>query len=231
MTRFCATLVTTLMATMTATAQAAPLPEPTSPEFCRVAQRILASTSMAGTNTVFTDMPEYRHSKPMVNPLTNYQVVTYRGQVPIVVSCKVKTAAHLRAEYGEKTAGEQRYCPAITRMVRDEAATELRREGNTAAAATAASYVVDQIEPYTTGQSYLSDFKPSYVGTDGKVHLNSPGLFQDYDSWITLILPEIVKGQSYCHLPTVEYVKALATGAMEPGTTVTTTDDAPVTPR
>lgn len=210
--------------------QAAPLPEPTSPEFCRAAQRILASTTMAGTNTVFTNMPDYRHSKPFVNPLTNYQVVTYRGQVPIVVSCKLKTAAHLRDAYGAEAAGKQLYCPDMARLSREDAVAELRSEGNTAAAAKAASFVVDPIEPYITGQSYLSDFEASYVGPDGKVHLNAPGLYQDYDSWITMILPERVQGQSYCHLPTVDYIKALATGAMQPGTTVTTVDDAPVTP-
>ncbi len=186
---------------------------------------------MAGKNTVFSNMPDYRHSKPFVKPLTNYQVVTYRGQLPIVVSCKVKTAAHLRAAYGEKAAGKQLYCPEVTRRVREQAVAELRQAGNAKAAATAAAFVVDEIEPYTTGQSYLSDFQPSYLSADGKLHLNAPGLYQDYDSWITMILPEVVQGQSYCHLPTVDYVKALATGAAKPGTTVTTKDDAPVTPR
>ncbi len=81
-----------------------------------------------------------------------------------------------------------------------------------------------------TGRSYLEDFQLSYVGDDGAVHFNSPGLYQDYDAWYTFILPEILQGQSYCHLPTVDYVKALATGELEPGTPITTADDAPVTP-
>ncbi|RMF94617.1 MAG: hypothetical protein D6727_12440, partial [Gammaproteobacteria bacterium] len=101
---------------------------------------------------------------------------------------------------------------------------------DTQAAERAAAIVVDDNEPYITGRSYLADFQLSYRGDDGKVHLNSPGLFQDYDSWITMFLPEKVQGQSYCHLPTVEYIKALATGEMQPGTLVTTADDAPVTP-
>jgi hypothetical protein len=48
---------------------------------------------------------------------------------------------------------------------------------------------------------------------------------------VTLILPERVEGQVYCHLATAEYLKALATGALEPGTLITTADDAPVTPQ
>ncbi len=206
------------------------LPPATSPEFCSAAQRILASTERTGRNTVFSDMPSYRHSKPMVDPHTTYQVVTYRGQTPITVSCKVKTAAHLRAAYGEDAAGEQRFCPHITRMLKAQAVAELAAT-DPQAAARAAAIVVDENEPYITGRSYLADFELSYLGDDGKVHLNSPGLFQDYDSWITMFLPERVQGQSYCHLPTVEYIKALATGEMQPGTVVTTADDAPVTPQ
>jgi len=223
-----------LLATFLASAAHAatvPLPPPTSPEFCVAVQKILASTDVVGKNTLFTDMPEYRHSKPFVNPLRIYQVVSYQGAMPIVVSCKVKTAAHLRAAYGAKAAGEQRFCPTITRMVQAEAVAQLRAAGNTAAADRAAGFVVDEDEPYTTGQSYLADYAVSSRGEDGKVHLSSPGLFQDYDSWITRILPERVQGQSYCHLPTVDYIKALATGQIKPGTLMTTGDNAVVTPR
>jgi hypothetical protein len=77
----------------------------------------------------------------------------------------------------------------------------------------------------------LQDFTPAARGDDGKVHLASPGLFQDYDSWYTSILPERVQGQLYCHIPTVAYLKALATGARAPGTVVTTGEGATVRPR
>jgi hypothetical protein len=214
-----------------AAARADALPPATSGEFCVAVQKILAGTTMRGENTVFTDMPSYRHSKPFVNPLRIYQVVTYAGKRPIVVSCKVKTAAHLRAAYGPKAAGKQLFCPDVTRMARDEAVMNLRQAGNAAAAAKAAAFVIDDNEPYTTGQAYLGDFQSAYRAPDGAVHLASPGLFQDYDSWITWFLPERVQGQSYCHLPTVDYIKALATGEMQPGTTITTAEDAPVTPR
>ncbi len=214
---------------LSASLRAQELPAPDSAEFCVTVQQILANTDMRGNNTVFTDMPEYRHSKPSVDPLNIYQVATYRRVMPIMVSCKVKTAAHLRSAYGENAAGEQRWCADVTRLVRAQAVAELRAD-NPAAADKAASFVVDDIEPYTTGRSYLADFQPSYVGDDGAIHFRSPGLFQDYDSWITFLLPKNFQGQSYCHFPTVNYMKALATGEMEPGTTVTTADDAPVTP-
>jgi hypothetical protein len=206
-------------------------PPPGSPEFCVAAQKFLATTGMRGANTLFTDMPSYRHSKPFVKPLRIYQVVTYRGTLPIVVSCKVKTAAHLRAAYGAKAAGEQRFCPALERALQAQAVAELRAANQAAAAAKAAAFVIDAREPYLTGQAYLADFQASYRSADGAVHINPPGLYENYDSWITSFLPERFQGQSYCHLATVEYLKALARGEMAPGTTVTTGEDAPVRPQ
>ncbi len=211
-------------------AQSVAFPAPASAEFCLAAQRFMANTAVEAKNTVFTDMPSYRHSKPSPNPLLIYQAVTYAGKLPIMVSCKLKTAAHLRAVYGPEAAGEQRFCPAATRELR-AAAVELLRQNNEAEAAErAAAFVIDEDEPYVTGRDYLADFPLSYRGPDGAIHVSSHGLFQDYDSWITAILPRQVQGQSYCHLATVDYLTALARGEMQPGTVVTTADDAPVVP-
>jgi len=209
---------------------AAPLPAPSSEGFCIAVQQIMASTAMVGNNEIFTDMPAYRHSKPSVDPLNIYQVVTYRGQTPIMVSCKVKGAAHLRSAFGEDVAGEQFYCPDVAARLREQAVAELEQLGLSEAAAKAKEFVLVDNEPYTTGRSYLADFELSYVGDDGRIHINSPGLFQDYDSWVIWILPEKFEGQVYCHLATVNYIKALATGEMKSGTKIGTTDDAPVTP-
>ena len=212
-------------------AAAADLPPPTSQEFCVRVQQILANTDMVGTNEIFTDMPAYRASKPAPDPLLIYQVVTYQGQMPIAVSCKVKGAAHIRSAYGDEAAGQQRYCPVVAGMVRDQAVAALTEAGETEAAERAAAFVIEQNEPYMTGRDYLSDFPLSFVGDDGAIHINSPGLFHDYDSWTTWILPEDFEGQTYCHLATVDYMMALATGQMEPGTILTTVDEAPVTPQ
>lgn len=224
-------LVALAIFTLPLLGQAAALPDPTSVEFCQAAQKIMASTAMEGENTLFTDMPEYRHSKPSADPLKIYQVVTYRGERPVMVSCKVKGAAQIRAVYGEAAAGEQRYCPDLTRMVQAQAIAELRQENQPAAAEKVQALVIDENEPFMTGRDYLADFPLSYIDEDGLVHLNSPGLFHDYDSWTTWILPENFEGQAYCHIATVAYLKALAMGEMEAGTIMTTADDAPVVPQ
>ncbi len=212
-------------------AQAADLPEPTDPNFCQAVQKFISNTEVESTNTLFDYMPDYRSSKPMVDPLQTYQVVTYRGKTPVMVSCKVKGSAHLRSAYGEDAAGEQLYCPDVARALQAQSVAGLKLAGLDAAAERAAAIVIDNNEPYVAGSQYLADFELSYVDDGGKVHVQSPGLFHDYDSWTTWILPEIVEGQVYCHLATPAYYSALATGEMKPGTLITTVDDAPVTPQ
>ena len=90
-------------------AQDVKLPEPNDPNFCQAVQKFMSNTEVESTNVLFTDMPEYRHSKPKVDPLETFQVVSYAGTTPIMVSCKIKGAAHIRSAYGEDAAGEQLY--------------------------------------------------------------------------------------------------------------------------
>lgn len=207
------------------------LPDPTSGEFCQVAQQVLASTDMRGKITVFDNMPDYRASKPAPSPLLIYQVVTYDDKRPVAVSCKVKAADHLRSVYGEEVAGEQKTCSAMTELALQQAISELDAENPPEVTARARAFVVDDNEPFMTGQSYLQSFELSYLDPEGNVHLQSPGLQTNWDDWLIWILPDRLRGQTYCHIPTVSYIKALATGALEPGTMITTADDAPTVPQ
>ena len=206
------------------------LPEPTSADFCVAVQEILADTQVEATNTIFDNMPDYRSSKPSPDPLMIYQVVTYDEKRPVMVSCKVKTADHIRDVYGEDAAGEQGRCSTITAMVKEQAIAELEVDNPDEVVARAKAFVIDDNEPYVTGRSYLADFELSYVGEDGAVHFNSFGLQVDWDDWMFWIMPNRVRGQTYCHIATVPYMKAVATGALEPGTVMTTEDNAQTIP-
>jgi len=229
MNRFGLLMVAVLM--QSAFAQDVVLPDPTDANFCQAVQQYMSSTAMESDNTVFTDMPEYRHSKPMVDPLQTYQVVSYAGQLPVMVSCKIKGAAQIRSAYGEDAAGEQQFCPDVAAVLQAQTVAGLKQAGQTEVAAKVAELVLDENEPFMTGRDYLADFELSYVGEEGAVHLQSPGLFHDYDSWTTWILPEKFEGQAYCHLATPAYMTARATGEQEPGIVMTTADDAPVVPQ
>jgi len=224
-------LAAALFAPAAMAAEEMTLPDPTSAEFCQAAQRILASAAMGGTAEVFDNMPDYRASKPSPDPLLIYQVVTYDDKRPVAVSCKVKTADHLRDVYGEDAAGEQKRCSALTEIARAQASRERDINTTPEAVARARSFIIDDNEPFITGREYLQEFELSYIGEDGNIHIQSPGLQTDWENWLFWLLPDRLRGQTYCHLATVPYLKALATGDVEPGTVLTTADDAPTTPQ
>jgi hypothetical protein len=205
------------------------LPPEDSADFCSAVQKILARTGQESENKLFDEAKAFRKSKPSVRPLRSYQVVTYDAGGPLVVSCKVKTADHIRAQYGERAAGKQRHCPEVTRRLKAKVVSELAKE-NPEAAERAREFIVDDDEPYITGYSYLSDFAPSYEGEDGKVHFRTPGLQTNWDNWLFWPLPDQIRGQAYCHIPTSHYMKALATGAAKPGALVSFGDDANTVP-
>jgi hypothetical protein len=210
-------------------AQSITLPEPESADFCVAVQQVLANTEVEATNTIFDNMPDYRSSKPSVSPLKIYQVVSYSGEMPVIVSCKIKAADHLQSEYGEDAAGKQRFCPEISKLALQQAITQLQTE-NPAAAEAASQFIVDDTEPYSTGQSYLGDWQAISRDAEGVTRVTTPSLQTNWENWMFWILPDRLRGQTYCHIPTVNYLKAVASGTVEPGATMTTADDAPNQP-
>ena len=209
-------LVSTALAIGATMASATPLPDATDDTFCTAVQEILAGTTVPSELTVYPDIASFRQSKPTPRPLTTSQVVTLDEQGrPKMVSCKVKSADHIRAEYGEDAAGPQRYCREITVMVHAEVVAKLEAE-EPELAATVRGYVIEPDEPYTTGRMYLSDFPLAFADGDGNLHINTQSLQVNWDDWHYWIMPNVLRGQTYCHLITPEHLEALARGEAQP---------------
>jgi len=193
------------------------LPRVTDPGFCQALLEFLNRSEIQSENVVYDNVQGYIESKTSIRPLTSHQYTTVRDGMPVAISCKVKGSKYLNVEYGEGTAGEQRFCPAATAVIVNTVAASLEAAGEAEAAARARAFVLDNNEPVFAGPNYLAAFELSYTADDGRVHLASPGLFHDYDHWSRPILPDDFIGPVYCHLPSHEYVTSLATGAEEPG--------------
>ncbi|MGI9307693.1 MAG: hypothetical protein ACR2P6_00445, partial [Gammaproteobacteria bacterium] len=100
--------------------------------FCTQVQNHLAKSSVTSINEVFDDYAEYRHSKPSPEPLRTYQYVHYSGELPRMISCKLKAADHIRAVYGESAAGEQGLCREITVLIHAQLVAALEAAGDPA---------------------------------------------------------------------------------------------------
>ena len=74
---------------------------------------------MTAVNTVYTDYQAFVESKPAPRPLATRQSVWFEDAArtqPRMVSCKMKTADHIRVEYGADQVGDDISCAAINEM-------------------------------------------------------------------------------------------------------------------
>jgi hypothetical protein len=189
-------LVSTALAIGATMASATPLPDATTDTFCTAVQEILAGTTVPSEPTVYPDIASFRQSKPTPRPLTNSQFVTLDEQGRSkMVSCKVKSADHIRSEYGADAAGPQRYCREITVMVHAKLVARLEAD-EPELAATVRSYIIEPDEPQPTGAMYLSDFPLAFADGDGNLHINTQSLQVNWDDWHFWIMPNVLRGQT-----------------------------------
>ncbi|MFQ5636073.1 MAG: hypothetical protein ACE5G3_12190, partial [Gammaproteobacteria bacterium] len=138
------------------------------------------------------------------------QYVTYdEARRPKMISCKVKSADHLVAEYGEGAAGPQGTCRDISERIVEMLIERLEIEDPSLANVARAQVVVEPDEPFVTGASWLSEFPLTFRGDDGRLHVNTQSLQVDWEDWRWYILPDRFRGQTYCHLIAPEHLEAL----------------------
>ena len=74
-------------------------------EFCSEVQRRLVDTALPITNVLEKDYEAFKLSKPAVSPVRTHQYVARNERLDILqISCKTKTADHLRSAHGTSAA-------------------------------------------------------------------------------------------------------------------------------
>ncbi|MEN9527993.1 MAG: hypothetical protein RLY56_1944, partial [Pseudomonadota bacterium] len=107
-----ALLTTSLMMSPRAIA-ATPMPLSNShSEFCSEVQRRLVDTTLPISNVLEKDYEAFKLSKPAVSPLRTHQYVLRNERLDILqISCKTKTADHLRSAHGIGAARDPALAP------------------------------------------------------------------------------------------------------------------------
>ncbi len=190
------------------------LPQPTAPlaDFCTVAQTVTAQTALRSTNVLHTDFEAFTFSKPAVRPLETQQYAR-----PQIISCKMKTADHLRTVFGDNAVGEEQTCAAVN-------AATLARLLSTMSPATqkallfegGARVVMDPDETTTHGPEWLKPYTMVYLGDAGALHIKAKGMRNDWLDPSTADAPARFRGTRYCHLITPTYLEQLLRGSATP---------------
>ncbi len=187
--------------------------------FCARAQQILVGTSQTPINLVFTELADFIRSKPRVQPLETDQYVTHgdaERTAPRRVSCKMKSADHLRAEYGADAAGEERQCREVNRDTVARVYASLSDEERLRLAIPAGRVVLAPDEAARTGASFTRGMDRVWIDAAGRLHLQSLAIRVDWNDWLWRWMPDRFRGQHSCHFIAPEHLRALVLGEVMP---------------
>ena len=181
-------------------------------EFCSEVQRRLVDTTLPITNVLEKDYEAFKLSKPAVAPLRTHQYVVRNERLDILqISCKTKTADHLRSTHGASTARD----PALTprscsdihgAMVRD--IWQAMGPGEKASAKIRPAQVMLQTDQVSyTGSSWIKTKAEASLGADAKLRLRASALFAEWEDWRWKVMPQSWRGNHYCHLVSPEEIR------------------------
>ncbi len=190
----------------------------TSAQFCAEVQRRIAGTQQPLNNVVHDEFQSFVKSKPSVKPLETQQYVEYadasRTQ-PRRISCKLKTADHINAVYGNGAAATQENDNACREMNRTTILAVFRSLDpgtRSRLAVPPHRFMLDGDENRIMGSGWIEPYAFAYAGADGTVHLHAKALLVKWDDWRWQLAPDKFRGTHYCHLIAPEYARALMTG-------------------
>ena len=187
------------------------------PQFCAEVQQLLVPTGLAITNIIEPDYDAFKLSKPQADPLTTHQFLNSKGKKGLMrVSCKTKSADHLRAIYGPSVTSAPRDPRRADRSCRDvhrAMALAIWRQASPEARAAAphppSRLMLDADLAYMTGSSWVQSPAEAYVGADRRLHLRAVTLFAGWDDWRWKVMPDSFRGNHYCHLIAPESLREL----------------------
>jgi hypothetical protein len=192
--------------------------ERTQPQSCAEAQRRLAGTALPVSNVVETAFEAFKKSKPSVEPLRTHQYLEAdpAGR-PLQLSCKTKSADHLRSAHGAAAAGADRACRELHRDMVNEVWRALPAAERARAAHPPWRVMLDADTVSHMGSSWLKSRAEARVGADGRLHLRAAGLLAEWEDWRWKFMPESFRGNHYCHLVAPERIRRLMLGEETPG--------------
>ena len=134
-----------------------------------------------------------------------------------MVSCKMKTADHIRVEYGADQVGEDTSCAAVNERIVEgvrDSLSQAERKRLKFDGGRRILYDPDLVT--TSGPVWLEPFAVLYVDPDGVLHARSKGMKNDWlDPKLANAEPRF-KGTRYCHLVAPEYLRRVLLGDVTP---------------
>ncbi len=189
-------------------------------QFCVAAQALVTGATVPAVNTVYAEYQAFVDSKPAPRPLATRQYVWFEDAArtqPRMVSCKMKTADHIRVEYGAGQVGDDISCAAVNAMTLQAVLGSLTRAERRRLRFDSGRNVVFEPDFVTTnGPAWLEPFAVLRVAPEGALHVKAKGMKNDWlDPKLAKAEPRF-KGTRYCHFVAPEYLRRALLGDVAP---------------
>jgi hypothetical protein len=192
-------------------------------EYCLAAQRIVTRTEVPMQLVVHEDFDAFVKSKAIIEgpQIQQYNWTDEQGRV-FGISCKLKSADHLRLTFGDDAAGPDGLCQDMNRAVFEEIAP---RSPDLTPAYSEVVFepqeaVWDDEEPGMTGPEWLAPYEATWVDEQGRLHIRAKGFQVDFTDPAFEQAPPRFRGIHYCHFLSPGYLAALMLGEAEPGVVI-----------
>ncbi|NBU26367.1 MAG: hypothetical protein EBS39_12295 [Gammaproteobacteria bacterium] len=134
----------------------------------------------------------------------------------MMVSCKMKTADHLVAEYGSGAAGADIGCSGINRLTLARVLASMTPAERKRLRFQPADVVFDDDFVTVLGPLWLAPHDMARVGLDGKLRIQSRAMRNDWLDPRYAKAPPQFRGTRYCHFIAPERLGRLLRGEVAP---------------
>jgi hypothetical protein len=197
----------------------APTAAAADPNFCAEAQRQTTGAALPVRNVVHPDYASFVESKPGITPLETQQFSeppAATGSVSPRVSCKMKTADHIRSVHGANATrvdDDRNACRELNRDTILSVWARLPAGQRVRVAVPPNRFMLHADENRITGSSWTAPYNHVW-GEGDRVHVRAKALLVLWDDWRWKLAPDRFRGTHYCHLITPEYARALMLGQL-----------------
>jgi hypothetical protein len=190
------------------------------PQFCAEAQRQIGGVTVPVRNVVHRSYESFVKSKTGVAPLETQQFSdppALPGGISARISCKMKTADHIREVHGRAAATaieDRNACRELNRQTILSVWAQLPAAQRARVAVPPNRFLLHADENRIMGSGWVEPYSHVYAGENGVVHVRAKALLVEWDDWRWKLAPDRFRGAHYCHLITPEYTRALMLGEL-----------------
>ena len=196
-----------------------PLALPSINDYCAVAQKEIAAARVPARNVLVTDFQAFSRASPSVKPLETMQFVDFadpKHAKPRMISCKLHSAARIRAEYGPTAAGEASSCARLNRRTLDAVmASMTERQKKKMPFKGPVPIMLEPDLQAANEAAWLESFTMVETDAGGTLRIRAKSLGAGTGNLHVSQRSNTGGERQYCHLIAPDYLKRILTGEVQ----------------